>query len=427
MATSAPVILVTFAGRRDRMALLAGYVGEAIRRNLIDEWHVWDFSRNDDDGRWLASRFPTVGRTADDPTYCAAGELVPGAPWRSRVRASNDVHIGLAPHPGNEEASAYELVVGGWSNQRTVLRQVRTDELFLNDHEWRADRPPPVADLYTPGVLSQSVFRDLEVSVGASGLALSVDGNTVLSGVEGSAAGAYSVYVKTGYGSDGEWRFPELAATEYRYRTAGGQGWAEFYRFYSVRAEYYADAVFLKCDDDVVYLQLEQLAEFIRFRRREPNYFLVSANVVNNGVCAYYQQQSGAIPRDLMELTLPPDGFGGTLWESGTLASRLHHHFLNDPRLFEEMPQAPIPWRGRLSINFVSWLGADISYLSAVDDDELLLSVVIPGYLGRPNCIFPGFLASHLSFYPQVAQLDHHALLARYRILAKENGLPDEG
>ncbi|MFI6999096.1 hypothetical protein [Nocardia sp. NPDC050175] len=423
MATE-PVILVTFAGRRDRMELLAGYVGEAIRRGLIDEWHVWDFSRNDDDGRWLASRFPIVGRTADDPLYSAAGELVPDSPWRGRVRAANDVHIGLAPQ--DEDAPAYELVIGGWSNQRTVLRQVRAGELFLHEHESRTDRPPPVADRYTPGILSQNVFRDLEVSVGASGLALSVDGNTVLADVGG--IGAYCVYVKTGYGSDGEWRFPDLAATEYRYRTAvGGQGWAEFYRFYSVRAEYYADAVFLKCDDDVVYLQLDQLAEFIRFRRQEPNFFLVSANVVNNGVCAYYQQQSGAIPHDLMRLELPAQGFGGTLWASGTLASILHHHFLDDQRPFEEVPRAPIPWQDRLSINFISWLGTDLSYMSAVDDDEHLLSVVIPGYLGRPNCIFPGFLVSHLSFFPQVALLDHHALLARYRILAKENGLPDEG
>lgn len=236
MATAAPVILVTFAGRRDRMELLAGYVGEAIRRNLIDEWHVWDFSRNDDDGRWLASRFPIVGRTADDPTYSVAGELVPGSPWRSRVRASNDVHIGLAPDPGNPEAPAYELVIGGWRNQRTVLRQVRSAELFLNEHERQLDRPPPVAELYTPGILSQHIFRDLELSVGASGLALSVDGNTVLADVGGN--GAYSVHVKTGYGSDGEWRFPDLAATEYRYRTAaGGQGWAEFYQYYAARAE----------------------------------------------------------------------------------------------------------------------------------------------------------------------------------------------
>ena len=39
-----PTILVTFAGRRDRMQLLTRYVGAAIERGLIDEWHVRDFA-----------------------------------------------------------------------------------------------------------------------------------------------------------------------------------------------------------------------------------------------------------------------------------------------------------------------------------------------------------------------------------------------
>ena len=48
-------ILVTFAGRRDRMQLLTRYVGAAIERGLIDEWHVWDFARNADDADVVAA------------------------------------------------------------------------------------------------------------------------------------------------------------------------------------------------------------------------------------------------------------------------------------------------------------------------------------------------------------------------------------
>jgi hypothetical protein len=50
-------------------------------------------------------------------------------------------------------------------------------------------------------------------------------------------------------------------------------------------------------DDDIVYADLEQLPAFLAFRIAHPEYFLVSANVVNNGVCGYFQQQHGAVPR----------------------------------------------------------------------------------------------------------------------------------
>ena len=53
-------ILVTFAGRRDRMELLARYADAAIQLGLIDEWHVWDFARNAEDRAWLRSLFPAT-------------------------------------------------------------------------------------------------------------------------------------------------------------------------------------------------------------------------------------------------------------------------------------------------------------------------------------------------------------------------------
>jgi hypothetical protein len=55
-------ILVTFAGRRDRMELLTRYVTAAMDAGLIDEWHVWDFTRNAQDGAWLRDASPLFRR-----------------------------------------------------------------------------------------------------------------------------------------------------------------------------------------------------------------------------------------------------------------------------------------------------------------------------------------------------------------------------
>jgi hypothetical protein len=410
------------------MELLARYVAEAMRRNLIDEWHVWNFARDDEDDKWLKDRFSVIGRTPDDLLYYPAGQLDTGPNncWRSQVRAGNDVHIAIKPHDGAPDVEAFEFVIGGWDNYRTVLRCVDSDDLLVRDDSDRRTTRLPAAAADTPGILSGAVFRDVSVSMRPTGLTLSVDGADVIAFDTSIEPGVRDVYVKTGYGADGEWRFPDVgSAGEYLYHSneEPGPGWGSVYRFYSGGNSYYNDAVIMKCDDDIVYMQLDKLEDFLRFRVREQHYFLVSANVVNNNVCAYFQQKYGAVPRDMMELELPPGGYGGRLWQSGELAEKLHHHFLNNPLDFERMPAEPIEWIRRLSINCVAWLGKDFSYMSRIVDDENALSVEIPAYLRRPNCIYPRFLAGHLSYYTQEASMDAANVLARYRDYADEKEL----
>ncbi|MBY8858895.1 hypothetical protein K7711_20650 [Nocardia sp. CA2R105] len=420
------VVLVTFGGRRDRMELLARYVREAMNRQLVDEWHVWSLPRDDLDGDWLHSRFPHPGRTADDLEYRAAGGIDPTAgQWGARVRAGHDVHLGLRAR--QEHAPSLEIVIGGWENQRTQLRQVDTAELLVRDDGDRAHPHEVLTEVFTPGVLSANTFRDVGLSLDPSGLTLTIDGATMFRCDVDLATDGYDVHVKTGYGADGEWRFTGLPDTkEYLYHSTERwrAGFAEALHFYADRADHHADTVFLKCDDDIVYLQLDKLEDFLRFRLAHPEYFLVSANVINNNVCAHHQQQHGAIPPSLMELELPPGGFGGMLWESATLAAELHHHFIDNRQLFEQVPPTPIEWSGRLATHFVSWLGRDLSYMSAnMVDDEHALSVQIPTYLQRRHCIHPGFLVAHLSSGKQASALHHHPILRRYWQLALENKL----
>ena len=48
-------ILITFAGRQDRMENLNQYIRYALNNNLLDEWHIWDFTRNKTDKEYILS------------------------------------------------------------------------------------------------------------------------------------------------------------------------------------------------------------------------------------------------------------------------------------------------------------------------------------------------------------------------------------
>ena len=50
-------IAITFAGRKDRMANQVRYMNEFLEEGVIDEWHLWNFSRNAHDNNWLISSF----------------------------------------------------------------------------------------------------------------------------------------------------------------------------------------------------------------------------------------------------------------------------------------------------------------------------------------------------------------------------------
>lgn len=190
-----------------------------------------------------------------------------------------------------------------------------------------------------------------------------------------------------------------------------GKPFDAYYDHY--RKEDYGDAVFLKVDDDIVYLDLEQLPGFIAHRLSDPETFLLSANVVNNGVCAYFQQQHGVLPATFPSMPYPPEGMYGLLWERADLAVQLHRVFLGAPRSFgyPSTTQAP----DRLSINFVSYLGRDLDLIQGLrGDDEDMLSVKIPRATGRSNLIHNAFVVSHLSFYSQDQGMDLEALLRAY-------------
>jgi len=419
-------VLVTFAGRRDRMALLQRYATEALRRGLIDEWHVWNFARDPADAAWLRQEFPVPRQTADDRAWRPVGEVpLQGdgeIALRFQLRAGHDAHIALRGAAG----PCFEIVLGAWGNTGAALR--RWGPGGWPDHAGTV--PQPLVAEPAPALLAARAWRHIVVQIerrdGIFALSVTVNGREVLRHADVAAPeGPLRWAVMTGYGAEAEWRFsgvPERGAWLFEpTRPRGGKPWNACYRHYAERAAEYADTVFVKCDDDIVFLDLDRLADFIAHRQANRAPFLLSANVVNNGVCAHLQQRHGAVPEALMALEMPPHGFEGSLWQSGSKAAALHRHFLAEPLSFARPALEWLPQQTRLSINCVAWLGADLPQFDCdLREDEHMLTVTLPAWLGRPNQVHMPFVVSHLSFFSQDAAMDIPGLLAGYEALARE-------
>jgi hypothetical protein len=107
------------------------------------------------------------------------------------------------------------------------------------------------------------------------------------------------------------------------------------------------------------------------------------------------------------------------LWSSGEKAEALHALFLKDPAAFKSLPEDPIVWNDRMSINFISWLGSDLVHIPDImADDEHELCYGVRKRARKVNCIYSPFIASHLSFWKQEAQMNVEKLMAAYRELA---------
>lgn len=418
----APVILITFAGRQKRMEILTQYIHAAMDAGIIDEWHVWDFTRSQEDHAWVTREFGPVRYMGAAAGYQANGSLSPKQPLRMSASITNDLHIGIVPNGGGEDF--YELVVGGWSNSHSVLRKLPKSGLENFDR----NDVPPIWSRATPGILSPGTENQIVLSVDSEGVP-TLHVNNVMIGrwTELDLTAGASIMVRGGWG--GNLELGDVRSRIQRFVGNPGESmpYWQAYDYYSRRLKTFSESIFLKCDDDIVYMNLDKLSDFVEFRRNNPKYVIVSANVVNNGVCAYLQQAAGSIPEHVGHFEHPPGGFGGSLWLSAERANQLHDFFLQtaDKRL--PLPEKVVDWHERQSINFIAWLGRDLIHMALPKgDDERALSVDLPQLLDRPSAIYSDFMVSHLSFGPQEKGLAVDRLIAAYDALMRNSiGQPD--
>lgn len=169
--------------------------------------------------------------------------------------------------------------------------------------------------------------------------------------------------------------------------------------------EKYYDYIFVKLDDDITYLDVDNFDKFIEIRSKDESSFLVSANVVNNLHMDYHGMY------------------------------RNHDNFLknfeeNKNKKIDETNNEIFQRYRRLSINFSSYLGSDLHHIEREfsngigKNDEWRLCYIIPKILNRQNLIVSDYYVSHFSFNSQLRISDseeNKTLLERYWNLLKNN------
>jgi len=175
------------------------------------------------------------------------------------------------------------------------------------------------------------------------------------------------------------------------------------------------DAVYIRFDDDIVFMENDYIRELVKFRINNQNYFLVLGNIINNSVCDYTHKKNNALKTKLNFNEDATCQFG---WGSSELAVEKHESFFqnykdNNLKLYVMENK---PWSNRFSINIICWLGLEFKKFNGnvmYGDEEIWLTN------NRQNVIFGEKVACHYSFWIQKELIDSTNILENYKSLLK--------
>ena len=192
--------------------------------------------------------------------------------------------------------------------------------------------------------------------------------------------------------------------------------WGSFYKNISKSND---KDVIIKCDDDILFIDMISLKYAILDRINDKIPFIIHSNCINNGVCTYYQKD---IFSDLkIEIDkYPTGGILGILFEKPEIAYIIHNKFtmniLSNINNLKHYFINSCYITSRISINFILINGSDAKYLSDITtDDEYEVSGFIPELLERPNKINGKLITSHLSYsFQDKIILNRHDIYNNY-------------
>jgi hypothetical protein len=445
-------ILTVFAGRKSSMEILLKYLKKAIQMGILHEVHLWNYARKTEDEKYIRDISNLKRTTRNNQEFIQFYPPINGGATEFQLTASHEINpVNIHPpdvptveptiiffkmclSTGDElEIILHQDIYPSVVNWLAISNNKVIWEYTITDMEEGEEREPIPAPAPAPAPAHPQNIR-ISTEPATSTIHIEFGGHTLSFQWD-------KLHQKNRWTTIWTKAHQETA---YEYDTSQSpnkgiflmdgcekKNWCDYYQYYTPNHTTHENDVIIKCDDNIVFIDIHKLDSFIQFVREDNSYDCIFANTINNGVSAYFQQHIfNLIPLSLMKLEYPKNGLCGSLWESGKKATALHKYFLRHKDEFlqygkvtyrdGDCPILPIPTR--FSINFFGiqrkkW--GEIKDCGLDDELNLTVEYVKSGVL--TNAIYSGLFVSHLSFYKQ----EEDGAFERIHLLELYGGLAD--
>lgn len=375
-------IVSIFAGRKKNLEILNKYLQKALDLKIIDEVHFWNNTRNKEDEDYLKS-ISNLKRSSKNLEYIISPEII-----NNDNKKSFELMIkGIGAHI---KINDYEIILGN----RSVIRDKEKELFSLTMNNVINKEYNTFKFIINEKI---NVYKNNKLIMTANVQPIILD--KIIFKTEGPGHVQYKPTQNKGF----------------YFMDTCEKSWKNYYNHY---AKGFENDIIMKCDDDIVYIDVVQLPNYIDFIKNN-EYDLVFANTINNGVSAFFQQEFNLIPKQLMELEYPENGFCGSLWKDGKKAEKLHDYFIENYKKFvTHRSNKCIEINTRFSINFFGYKGKNWHKIAdCYIEDEHTLTVECVNNRQFKNMLYCDFYVSHLSFAKQNETMDLNRMIDRYNML----------
>ena len=388
------IIAVIFAGRKKYLEILMIYLNYLYKTNKIHEIHFWQYTKKETDIKYIES-ISNIHKTSS--YFIEYREIFPEID-------KNFFILGIKSSKGGAYLlinNKYEIIFNINNTFYTMFKNNITNEIKLSNG--------------TKIPNNNYLFYKIEIN---NNILLIKEENNILSKFQIEDNNFFSIKIHSEKNSEIFWDYKEaknqnykLFDTEYR---ATFINWYEAYKFY-LNYEY---DIFLKIDDDIVYIDLNRFDEYINFIHNNKNINITIPNLINHAVSFYYNYKYGLIPKNIIKkkyLNKNSSLKFYKFFKDGKQAEKIHEYFLNNIFKFINNNIEPINLNGQkpsicmfgiLKKNFINIYNSSIvgkKYKKRNKNNQIIyFQDEIYTFKLKNNYFFPKFICVHYQFGPQI-------------------------